>query len=223
MNDVDSTCYITNVTGKNITNRLIKLHSAPNAIVDGWHFEKTAGIIPQAGGISSATVEAQQAPATILNGRIHFDGVWNNEIVRNHTDRGDYRYGGSITSNISALVENANDNSIVVVCLTSTAGNTGTTYPDSLYNANISNVVVEGTIKSVVSVNLRGSLQNTINISNVVANLSSGLIAASGASTAKLYVNATNILNVGTVKPITNGFIYSTRVFSGNNIVGFVS
>lgn len=220
MDDPDATCIIRDYLGKNITNRFIKLHSAPNAVIDGWHFEKTSTVVPQSGAISSAAIEAQQAPATIINGRFHFDGIWNDEVVRNHTDQGDYRYGGSITSGISGLIENAASSDIIPVFLTSVADGT-TTFPDSKFIATVSDISINGPVECFISCNIKGTGQaNIISASNLVGEVTDYAFSSSGSS-GTLTVVASNIQNNGSDVPLGNGFGTGSRTLHVQNFSGF--
>lgn len=222
MNEPKVACYIAQFTCINVSGRAIKLHSGVNTIVDGVHRVLTSAVVPQRGPYRVPDIDAQQAPATIRNVRVHYDGVWHGQVVRNSTDRGNYTYGGAITDGISVYLTNCAGNDISVVGMTSTAGQrTDSISPDSAYRASVSNVQVVGACPRLVSVNLKGTGINTLQVSNVAGEFTAGLVRGSGASGARLQVNATNCSNTAATTVPLMEVEQTLWTYSATNCQGF--
>lgn len=115
LTDTGATCHITNYVCINVANRCLKLHSAPNAIINGIHRVKDSAVIPQSGAFSVSDIDAQQAHAMISNVRVIYDGAWHNVVIRGAIDVGSNQFGGSCVNNVSLYCVNTTVDQITVV------------------------------------------------------------------------------------------------------------
>lgn len=113
--DTGATCHINNYVCMNAANRCLKLHSAPNAIINGVHRVKNSAVIPQSGAFTVSDIDAQQAHAIISNVRVIYDGAWHNVVIRAAIDVGSNQFGGSCVNNVSLYCANTTVDQITVV------------------------------------------------------------------------------------------------------------
>jgi hypothetical protein len=220
MAEKTSTCFIGNGVIKNVSNRAIKLHSAPNPVVNGIYIHRDSNVIPQSGEFSNPDIDAQRAPAVVRNVKIMYDGTWKGQIIRANTDEGDFQYGGSVVSGITGLIENCAGNTITVVGLNSSADET-TPSPNSIFITEISDIAIRGPVLNILSANSRGTGEvHSINISNVSAEMTGTCVNISGSS-APTRFNIANVSNTGAEVPLYIGQTTSKFV-SAVNVAGFV-
>lgn len=203
MDDEGATCKITNGVSRNVSGRSIKLHSAPNAIVDGLHIERRSTVVPQQGLYSTPDIDCQQAPAIVKNISFVYDGVWRGSVVQNWTDRGQFRYGHSGTDNIKGIMINTAGQAMNVVSLTTSLDPAPADTSSDLH-ANISNIEVSGEVANAVRVNVVGTGSNTVTLVNVTGDFTEGAVEFAGVDTADVTVLAVNVVNVGEAVTFNN-------------------
>lgn len=193
MNDPTAVCQITNGIVRNVTGRAIKLHSGPNAIIDGLHRVLQSTVVPQQGSYSAPDIDCQQAPATVTNLRFEYDGTWHDGLVQ-VTDRGAYPYGGQNVSNVSWDVRNAAANAITAVRFTA-APDQG---PDSAFRGTVSGLSGRGAINTFCSISMMGAGTNAIGLFNAVGEVKFRAVTFTG-GTGTLRVAAGGVINTGPV------------------------
>lgn len=194
--DPKATCLVTRYDCINVANRMIKLHSAPNCVIDTVYRELDANVIPQSGAFLNPDIDAQQAAATVRNITFLYDGAWHDEVVRNYTDRNDAgRRITAMTSGITGEVKNAAGNLINIVGVTK---DTTVTNVKTLIN----NINVKGDIQYVCRMSLGDTGENALVLSNVIASPTVAAVNMSGGD-APLKATISNIINTGaTDKPL---------------------
>lgn len=217
--DPDATCQIDGWTVINAMGRAIKLHSGPNPIVTNGHRVMDASVMGHTVPSTTPDIDSQQGPATILNARFHYKGIWRSQVIRSHTDPGANNYFSSPVDTISLLIEDAAGNDVTMVGLTSSADGT-TPSPDSRFQCQISNIGVKGQIASFVRGNLRGTAPNTIQVSNVCGDVSSAGVVLVGAANPVSDLQLVNVVNLGSAVPLVTGAPSNLRV-SAVSISGF--
>lgn len=203
MADEGATCSITKGVSRNVSGRSIKLHSAPNAIIDGLHIERRSTVIPQQGLYSTPDIDCQQAPAIVKNISFVYDGVWRGSVVQNWTERGDYRYGGGLTDNIKGVMLNAAGNAMNIVSLTAILDDPPADQNTETH-ANVSNIAVTGAVANAVFFKVVGTGNNTVGLVNVVGDFTEGAIEFNDDTTATAIILAANVVNVGAAVPFNN-------------------
>jgi hypothetical protein len=220
MDERTSTCFVLDGTIKNVSNRAVKLHSGVNAMVDRLYRELDAAVIPQSGAFQNADIDAQQAPATVTNVRVHYKGAWHETVVQAYVDQSEqYRYGGALVDNISADVEDAAGSFIRMVHLT----HDQEVGEATVANASVSNLVATGQISHFLSARTQSSASEMrIAVSNCVADVSvSGFLLAGTDGDGVVSITGSNIVNTGSSVPLAGPS--SASGVSGNGRAVFVS
>lgn len=220
MTNIDSTCCIHNYTCVNVANRAIKLNSTPNALINGVFRTLDADVIPQSGQFQNPDIDCQQGGAFISNVRVHYKGAWHQQVVRNHSESNSgYNYFGSHTDNITLYVQDAPNNDITLVAVSSLGANP--TADGLFYRANISNLSAVGTIKSFVSASLASNSKNYIQISNAVGEIGGVGIDINSSVAGDFNIQLSNVSNTGAQKQLINTELTDKRRVFGTSVSGF--
>lgn len=213
--DDKATCLITGYRCDNVANRAIKLHSAPNAIVDGVDRVLDATVIPQSGYFQNPDIDAQQTNATISNIRARYRGAWRASVIRT-SDTGQYYNGGTNISDVSIMTEDVsgNDMSIVTIGRTLSTGHTD-------LRATISGLSVIGeSVARFVRVTAEGGGRNSVTLSGSVGPVKSCAISTDTTDGSDIDVVGTGVVNTGNIVPFGIGFTGPRRI-SAAGVHGF--
>lgn len=213
MNDLQATCNINEYHCINAANRMLKLHSAPNATIGKIIRVLDSKVIPQSGEFSNADIDGQQSGCTIGSINFIYDGASHNRLVQNYNRETFNPIANCSIGSIKGVVKNVDGSTIALVGLQPWAD-------VSNYQLTVNNVVIEGKIGWLVNAVLRDTGNSAITINNVIADITSA-VRLVGSSAANLNVTANNIINTNTVKvPLMTKYSPSYKVMS-SNCIGF--
>lgn len=214
MLDADSTCFIDGYICENVSNRAVKLHSGPNCVVQNVNRVLDSSVVPQSVNFQNPDFDSQQASARFRNIKVHYKGICHQELIRVSTDVGQFLYGSGQVSGVDLFVDSVSDNTIRMFVCNSAADNT-------FYNVSISDVNVVGKVLRILSVNTRGTGENAVVVSNVIADcIETGFVAV-GATLAKLEVCVSNVVNLGTPAILSSGFSGARVITTTPSVRGF--
>lgn len=195
----DDTCFINDLTVSNTGNRIIKLHSAARAIVNGVQFTQRASVLPFSGQMRTAAIDAQQGGVIIQNVKGVYDGVWPPFFVQNYTEQADHaRQGGQTetlnirftpgTNGETVLVRHRNDNLV--------SPNVSDT------DFAVSGITSVGQIKGVIQVGARLAGSGRIRLHDVSASCTqSAVIIQSTTEVASLTIFGSQVFQNGPAVP----------------------